>query len=169
MVVWILILELVIKSHNVWHASKKWNVILKLLLTILLWLFFWIFTLSMTFSSILHSLRKDSNICMYLFFSKKLADCAGHFGYIQLELPLFHAGYFRHTLTILQCICKRCSRILLPPVERQEFLKKMRNPKIDALVRSSIFKKIVDTCKHGSMCPYCRYPNGATFRLFALI
>jgi DNA-directed RNA polymerase III subunit RPC1 len=97
--------------------------------------------------------------------NKKLADCAGHFGYVQLELPLFHAGYFRHTLTILQCICKRCSRILLPPAERQDFLKKMRNPKIDALQRSSIFKKIVDTCKHGSMCPYCRYPNGVVKKL----
>lgn len=93
-------------------------------------------------------------------YSKKLADCAGHFGYVQLELPLFHAGYFRHTLIILQCICKRCARVILPPVERQEFLKKMRNPKIDALTRSSIYKKIVDICKHGSMCPYCKYPNG---------
>ena len=35
-------------------------------------------------------------------FRKRLTDCAGHFGYIQLELPVFHAGYFKHTLTILQ-------------------------------------------------------------------
>jgi DNA-directed RNA polymerase III subunit RPC1 len=28
----------------------------------------------------------------------KLADCAGHFGYIKLELPVFHIGYFKNTL-----------------------------------------------------------------------
>ena len=38
---------------------------------------------------------------------KNLTNCSGQFGYIQLELPVFHAGYFKHTLTILQCICKR--------------------------------------------------------------
>ncbi|KAL7553153.1 hypothetical protein ACHAWF_018055 [Thalassiosira exigua] len=29
----------------------------------------------------------------------KLADCAGHFGYIKLALPCFHIGYIKHTLT----------------------------------------------------------------------
>lgn len=34
--------------------------------------------------------------------SKPLADCSGHYGFIKLELPVFHIGYFKHTLTILQ-------------------------------------------------------------------
>jgi DNA-directed RNA polymerase III subunit RPC1 len=37
---------------------------------------------------------------------KKLADCIGHFGHINLALPVFHAGYFKATLQILQQICK---------------------------------------------------------------
>ncbi len=37
---------------------------------------------------------------------KSLADCIGHYGYIDLELPIFHVGYFRSTLFILQNICK---------------------------------------------------------------
>ena len=32
--------------------------------------------------------------------------CSGHFGYIKLELPVFHIGYFKTTLFILQVICK---------------------------------------------------------------
>lgn len=35
-------------------------------------------------------------------FSKLLVDCAGHYGHIKLELPVFHIGYFKHTLTTLQ-------------------------------------------------------------------
>ena len=70
----------------------------------------------------------------FRFYSKKLAECAGHFGYIQLELPCFHVGYFKHTLTILQCICKKCSRILLPIADRKKYLKQFQ--KRSALARS---------------------------------
>lgn len=93
--------------------------------------------------------------------SKKLNECAGHFGYIQLELPVFHAGYFKHTLVILQCICKCCSRVMLKPeAERSSFLKKLMNPKSDAFVRAGVFKRIIDICKRTSNCPYCGYSNG---------
>ena len=37
-----------------------------------------------------------------------LSDCPGHFGHISLELPVFHVGYFKAILTILQKICKAC-------------------------------------------------------------
>ena len=36
----------------------------------------------------------------------RLSDCAGHFGVMQLELPVFHVGFFKATLTVLQRICK---------------------------------------------------------------
>jgi DNA-directed RNA polymerase beta' subunit len=43
--------------------------------------------------------EKDSN-CETC--GKGLADCVGHYGYIDLELPCFHIGYFRATIMILQ-------------------------------------------------------------------
>ena len=95
---------------------------------------------------------------------KKLQDCAGHFGYIQLELPVFHAGYFKHTLTILQCICKRCCRVMLSPKEGAALLRKLadvpdRAP-LSALNRAALFKKVVDSCKDADRCPHCAYANG---------
>lgn len=33
-------------------------------------------------------------------------DCVGHYAYIKLVVPVFHIGYFKHTIGILQCICK---------------------------------------------------------------
>jgi DNA-directed RNA polymerase III subunit RPC1 len=92
--------------------------------------------------------------------SKKLTDCAGHFGFIKLELPVFHVGYFRHTVILLQCICKNCARVLISNEDRISFLKKLRGPKIDALLRGGIFKKIVEMCKRTSRCPHCFYANG---------
>lgn len=90
----------------------------------------------------------------------KLADCAGHFGYIKLALPCFHIGYLKHTLNLLQCICKTCSRVLLVDSERKALLKRMRNPRTDVLGKSSIFKKAVEKCKKARRCPYCHQPNG---------
>lgn len=37
---------------------------------------------------------------------KKLADCSGHFGHIELALPVFHIGYLNQTIDLLKCVCK---------------------------------------------------------------
>ena len=37
---------------------------------------------------------------------KNLSDCIGHYGYIDLELPVFHIGFFKTITNILQAICK---------------------------------------------------------------
>ena len=91
--------------------------------------------------------------------NKKLHECAGHFGYIKLELPCYHVGFFKHTLTILQCICKFCSRLLISESKRVEY-RKLRDPKADALSKAATFKRVVDACKRVSKCPFCQRANG---------
>lgn len=44
--------------------------------------------------------------------NKGLNDCPGHTGFIDLQLPVFHVGFFTSVITILQTICK-ASLILL--------------------------------------------------------
>ena len=44
--------------------------------------------------------------------------------------------------------------------ERESYLRKLRNPAIDSVVRTSIFKKVVDLCKRSFICSYCNYANG---------
>jgi len=96
---------------------------------------------------------------------RKLVDCAGHYGYIKLALPVFHIGFLRHTLHILQCICKTCSRVLLSDWEREKHLSRMRNPKTDALTKSALFKKLVEKCKKVRDCPHCSGPNGTVKKI----
>lgn len=91
---------------------------------------------------------------------KKLADCAGHFGYMKLELPVFHIGFLRPTIDLLQCICKTCSRVLLGPDERRVYESAMRRPGTDALRRARIRKKVTEDCKKVSVCPWCSALNG---------
>ncbi len=92
---------------------------------------------------------------------KNLANCAGHFGFIQLELPVFHAGFFKHTLTILQCICKRCSKVMVSSTEKEQIMQRLRNgSNKSALYKAQQFKKVVDSCKSTYRCPSCGYCNG---------
>ena len=94
----------------------------------------------------------------------KLIDCAGHFGYVKLELPVFHIGYFKNIIAILQQVCKECSRVMLPEEERQQYLKRFRNPRLEIVPKRALSKKLADKCKRCRVCPSCGAANGAVKR-----
>lgn len=89
-----------------------------------------------------------------------LASCHGHFGHLKLALPVFHIGYFKATIQILQGICKNCSAILLSETDKRQFLHELRRPGVDNLRRMGILKKILDQCKKQRRCLHCGALNG---------
>ncbi|KAI5795121.1 hypothetical protein EDC01DRAFT_654154 [Geopyxis carbonaria] len=89
-----------------------------------------------------------------------LQNCNGHFGHVKLALPAFHIGYFKAITTMLQNICKDCSRILLDDNQRRQYLRMLRTPHIDNLRRTGICKKINEQCKKARTCPHCGAING---------
>ena len=91
---------------------------------------------------------------------KRMQDCAGHFGYIKLELPVFHIGFLKAVLEILQNICKDCSRVLLAPSERADYMKVLSNPLVDALKKARYRKMVSNHCKKNLTCAYCGALNG---------
>ncbi|KAJ6785495.1 hypothetical protein PWT90_04307 [Aphanocladium album] len=92
--------------------------------------------------------------------NESLQNCNGHFGYVRLPLPVFHVGYLRFIISILQEICKDCGRVLLEEPQRRQFLSELRRPFIDNLRRTQICKKINEQCRKTKNCPYCRSVNG---------
>ena len=92
--------------------------------------------------------------------NQKLVDCTGHFGHIVLELPVFHIGFYKAILSVLQSICKSCSRVLLTEENRGKFYGSMTHPHHDSITKAGIRKKIVDTCKKMRKCIYCGDYNG---------
>lgn len=52
-------------------------------------------------------------------------------GFIRLELPVFHVGYVKHLVGILQCVCKSCARVMVLDDERRHFLRRLRNPRTE--------------------------------------
>ena len=94
----------------------------------------------------------------------KLIDCAGHFGYVKLEMPVFHIGYFKNIIAILQQVCKTCSRVMLPPEEKEQYLKRFRNPRLEIVPRRALSKKIAERCKRCRLCYSCGAANGVVKR-----
>ncbi|CDS14109.1 Putative DNA-directed RNA polymerase [Lichtheimia ramosa] len=96
---------------------------------------------------------------------KGMQDCAGHWGYMKLVLPIFHIGYFRATINILQDICKTCSRVMLEEPERRMYLKRLRAPGLDNMQRMKIVKAINEKCKKVTYCPHCKEVNGVVKKI----
>ncbi|XP_023347954.1 DNA-directed RNA polymerase III subunit RPC1 [Eurytemora carolleeae] len=91
---------------------------------------------------------------------KGLQDCVGHFGYVDLELPVYHVGYFRATIQVLQSICKTCSRILLKPADQLIFRERLKNPNMPYLTKKALRKKLLDKMKKVNQCFSCGDLNG---------
>ncbi|EGW35786.1 DNA-directed RNA polymerase III subunit C1 [Spathaspora passalidarum NRRL Y-27907] len=89
-----------------------------------------------------------------------LASCHGHFGHIRLALPVFHVGYFKSIIQVLQCICKNCSAVLLDEQAKRTYLNDLRKPNIDNLRRMKILRKVLDQCKKQRRCLKCNHVNG---------
>jgi RNA polymerase Rpb1, domain 1 len=45
-----------------------------------------------------------------------MAECPGHFGYIELAKPMFHIGFIGAVMKILKCMCFHCSKLLADTV-----------------------------------------------------
>jgi len=93
--------------------------------------------------------------------NKKLENCPGHFGYVRLNLPIFHIGFFKKIIEILRCICKNCSRILLPEEEKHNIrLKASKLKKMSDARMKNFIGEISKLCAKVKICPYCGALNG---------
>ncbi|XP_048242877.1 DNA-directed RNA polymerase III subunit RPC1-like [Haliotis rufescens] len=91
---------------------------------------------------------------------KGLADCTGHYGFVELELPVFHIGFFRTTITVLQMICKNCSHLLLHAADKKSFLESLKRPGMTYLQKKAMRKKIYDAARKVPICRSCGTYNG---------
>ncbi|EFP75753.2 hypothetical protein PGT21_012768 [Puccinia graminis f. sp. tritici] len=98
----------------------------------------------------------------------KMADCVGHYSYIKLILPVFHIGYFRAVIQMLQDICKTCARVLLSEEDRRLYLIKFRRPNLENLQRQHLAKQVNTACRKIITCPYCGATNGTVKKVGAL-
>jgi DNA-directed RNA polymerase subunit A' len=81
--------------------------------------------------------------------------CPGHFGHIELAVPIIHIEFTKIIHNLLQATCRNCGRILLPE-NRVEKIRLTIKRTMDLLgeVPNELYKKIVKEAKRKD-CPYC--------------
>ena len=89
-------------------------------------------------------------------------ECPGHFGHIELAEPVFHYGFLDHLKSLLQCICIKCSNILVEKNDEQ--FKKAINKRSEARFKEiKILTKNVNFCWNcGTSVPKIRKEINAT-------
>ncbi|KAK6019697.1 RNA polymerase Rpb1, domain 5 [Ostertagia ostertagi] len=86
-------------------------------------------------------------------------NCVGHFGYVDLAFPVFHVGYFKLIIQVIQCICKNCAGLLLSENQRSHFLRQIANPDLNYPQRKTLHRSIVAACKT-NFCLRCGQKSG---------
>ncbi|MES1922437.1 DNA-directed RNA polymerase III subunit RPC1, partial [Bonamia ostreae] len=104
-----------------------------------------------------------ANLCTTCGFD--LAECVGHFGHIDLPLPVYHVGYFKTTLRIYSSICKTCSRVLLTPKEKDKYKKELKENKLLGKYKvRKLVKEISSKCAKVVICYFCGNKNGSAIK-----
>lgn len=74
-------------------------------------------------------------------------DCPGHFGYIDLPIPIYNKTYMNYILKILQCVCHVCAR---PRINE----KHIQLTAISRLKGNKKLTSFVKRCKKIVTCPW---------------
>src|SRR5919201_1897404 len=54
---------------------------------------------------------------------QRVGDCPGHFGHIDLAMPVINVGFTKIIRNILRTSCRACGHVLLPADTTQKYLK----------------------------------------------
>ncbi|RLF36535.1 MAG: DNA-directed RNA polymerase subunit A' [Thermoplasmata archaeon] len=81
--------------------------------------------------------------------------CPGHFGHIDLAMPVIHVGFVKTIRNCLRATCRNCGRLLLTDKQIEEFSKMMEKHRSEGRDLSYILKNILNECKKVEKCPRC--------------
>ncbi len=83
-------------------------------------------------------------------------SCPGHFGHIELAVPIIHIGFVRYIHELLTITCRECGRILIPTDKIEELQSKMEQlKKTFGEVPRDFFDNVKKEARKRSECPHC--------------
>jgi DNA-directed RNA polymerase subunit A' len=89
---------------------------------------------------------------------KKVDECPGHFGHIDLAMPVIHVGYVKEIKKLLQSTCRSCGRLLLTGDQAQEYMNqrnRMEELTGDIFESSYISAESAKDASSRTTCPHC--------------
>ncbi|MBR6204942.1 MAG: DNA-directed RNA polymerase subunit A' [Candidatus Methanomethylophilaceae archaeon] len=105
----------------------------------------------------------------------KVDECPGHFGHIELAMPVIHVGFIKDIKMMLESTCSRCGRLMLSADQvkaRRESMEKMEELGGGTIDLKNFSKETAKDASKGVVCPYCgatqvkiKLDKPTTFRL----
>ncbi|MDH5782606.1 MAG: DNA-directed RNA polymerase subunit A' [Candidatus Bathyarchaeota archaeon] len=85
--------------------------------------------------------------------------CPGHFGHIELAVPIVHVEFTKVIYNVLTATCRNCGRLLLPETQIEKIRSRIeRTRKLLGAVSSAFYKKILRDARNKE-CPHCGAPQ----------
>ncbi|KAF7998354.1 hypothetical protein HCN44_009752 [Aphidius gifuensis] len=76
---------------------------------------------------------------------KNISQCTGHFGSIELPLPVVNAIFYKQYTTIIKLSCLECCTIQLTMKTKETFIEEMKNVNENSFLEVDEFQKKIDT------------------------
>ena len=88
----------------------------------------------------------------------KVDECPGHFGHIDLAMPVIHVGFIKDIKMLLESTCRVCGRLMLSPEEiqaRKDRLDTIGDLGGDTMDKKLYAKAVAKDALSKGVCPYC--------------
>ncbi len=88
----------------------------------------------------------------------KVDECPGHFGHIDLAMPVIHVGFIKDIKMLLESTCCQCGRLMLSEDQiksRLESMEKMEEYGGDTVEFKNYSKETAKDASGKAVCPYC--------------
>ena len=88
----------------------------------------------------------------------KVDECPGHFGHIELAMPVVHVEFVKNIKNYLDATCRECGRIKLKDEEIEIYKEKIEEAKkmgASPMQLLLLYKKIIEEASSRPICPHC--------------
>ncbi len=91
----------------------------------------------------------------------KVDQCPGHFGHIELAMPVVHIGFIKEIYSILSSTCSNCGRIKLPDSNLKEFFERIKDTanRLSDIEYDDIVSEVESDASEVVICPHCHFEN----------
>ncbi|HID90832.1 TPA: DNA-directed RNA polymerase subunit A', partial [Candidatus Bathyarchaeota archaeon] len=84
------------------------------------------------------------------------ANCQGHFGHIELAVPVIHVSFVNNIYILLMTTCRNCGRFLLSEKMIEELKEAMEQEKrLFGKVKDEFYQDMIRKARKKRKCPHC--------------
>jgi len=86
--------------------------------------------------------------------------CPGHFGHIDVAMPVIHVGLVKSIRNCLRATCRECGELLLTDKQKEEYFKVLNKQEKEGRDTTYLFKQIISDARKSEKCIKCGRETG---------